>query len=179
VRRGSRAAGRVAGTLLVLLVGGCGRSGFDVVLPSAGVIQLVLPPSADWQYERFEICWHGELVAADPAADSGAVATVATYPEAPAPAGGTALITEESEELRAGTWRLRYRVTGLTTGAPGVTLLDVEECANYDGLPPQVTASARTVVMLRHDIPGQCNWYLTGQSLTPNTGAVVAQACTP
>jgi hypothetical protein len=164
--------------LLVLIVGGCGRSGFDVVLPSTGTIQLVQLTSVDWQYERYQFCWRGELVTSDPDVESGAVATAATYPDV-LPPSESQVVADESEDLRPGTWRLRYRLTGLTSGLPNVTLVDVQECVNYDGQPPRVMADARTIVVLRHDVPGQCNWSLQSQAVVPTMGTMVAHPCDP
>ena len=178
MRRWTGRTGRVGGLLLVLIVGGCGRSGPAVAPPSTGTIQLVQLTSVDWQYERYQFCWRGELVTSDPDVESGAVATGATYPDV-LPPSESQLVADESEDLRAGTWRLRYRLTGLTAGLPTVTLVDVQECVNYDGQPPRVMAGAHTIVVLRHDVPGQCNWYFQEQAEVPTMGAMLPQLCDP
>ena len=175
-----RLARRVGALLVAVTLGGCKPAAFDVLLSSGGSLQLsVTTDNAAWQqYERLEFCWQGELVTADPAAEDGVTTTAATYFVVPLPAAGSNMVSENSEDLRPGTWRLRYRLTGHRTGQPSVVLLDVGECVDYNGVPPQVTSGVRTVAVLVHSTPGQCNWYPTEDPPVPNMGEVTAVPCT-
>jgi hypothetical protein len=169
--------GRLIAAVMVLAAAGCGRSGFVDIDPGGGRIEFEVDISASSAsfYDSWEFCWEGALDTAQ-GSTPGDDDTLRTFQGIP---GHQAVMRSPlSEELRAGTWRLRVRLTGFAASGSGVRI-DLTDCTNTDGNRPTVYAGETTRVVLQ-ELGSTCEWYPTSFATTPNMGGDgIVQGCAP
>jgi hypothetical protein len=178
IGRGPLAVGRVMGLVIVLAAAGCGRSGIVDFEPSGGRIEFELDVSSASNnlYDTWEFCWEGALDTAQ-GSTPGDDDTLRTFQSIPGHQS-VVLRSPPSEELRAGTWRLRLRLTGFTATGSAVRM-DLSDCTNSNGDPPTVYAGETTRIVVQ-ELGSMCEWYQTSFETAPNMGSDgIAQGCLP
>ena len=158
--------------IIALITAGCGRSGVYVGDPEGGRIEFEVDVMST-SYTSWEFCWEGSLDTAQ-GSTPGDDDTVRTFQNIP---HQTVLRSPVSEELRAGTWRIRARLTGFTPSGSAVRF-DLSDCTNVDGDRPTVFADKTTRVVFNENST-TCNWYPASSASTPNMGEGVLQPCSP
>lgn len=167
-----RGLGMWIAVVIGLTTAGCGRSGPIAYDPEGGRIEFEVDVTST-AYNSWEFCWEGSLDTAQGSTpgDDDAVRTFQSIPHQ------SVLRSPLSEELRAGTWRIRARLTGFTASGSAVRI-DLNDCTNADGARPTVFADKTTRIVLNEGSP-TCNWYTPSVPITPNMGEGVVQPCSP
>jgi hypothetical protein len=168
--------------VIELTTAGCRKAEVFVHLPAeGGRIQFqVWVPSGDHDlYNSWQFCYEGTLEAAQ-GNTPGADETFRTYQYV---SDDEPFMTSPlSEELRAGTWRIRARLTGFAASGSQV-LIDVADCTNLDGVPPAVYAYKTTLIHLNKGPTPQattCVWEpIDGDTIVPNMDNVALERCSP
>jgi hypothetical protein len=150
----------------------CGRSGPIAYDPEGGRIEFEVDTSST-AFTSWELCWEGTLDTAQ-GSTPGDDDTFRTFQNIP---HQNLLRSPLSEELRAGTWRIRVRLTGFTASSSAVRI-DLADCTNADGLRPTVYSGKTTRILLQENY-APCNWHTPGMPITPTMGEGVAQPCPP
>jgi hypothetical protein len=167
-----RRLGMWIAVVIGLASAGCGRSGIIAYDPEGGRIEFDVDVTST-AYTSWEFCWEGTLDTAQ-GSTPGDDDTARTFQNIP---HQSLLRSPVSQELRAGTWRIRVRLTGFNALGSAIRI-DLNDCTNTPGDLPTVYEGKTTRVVLNEGFT-TCEWYTPSSTFTPNMGEGVVQPCSP
>jgi hypothetical protein len=164
--------------VIMLAAAACGRSGIFVDDPEGGHIEfeVYVSEASNNVFTSWELCWEGALDIAQ-GSTPGDDETARTFQNIPGHQG--IMRSPVSEELRAGTWRVRARLTGFSATGSSVRI-DLTDCTNTNGDRPTVFDGLTTRVLL-NEVFTTCEWYPPSAQTptTPNMPEGIIQPCAP